>query len=52
MATGTVTLQVKVSWWLTAYVTLLGLFCRLHGTEPDWQKLERVLERAITVRHE
>jgi hypothetical protein len=44
-----VILRVTVEWWLRPYLFMLSLFCRLHGTQPDQEKLRRVCMRGISV---
>lgn len=46
----TISLRVTVAWWLKPYLTALLFFCRLHGIEPDEEKMRRVIAKAITVR--
>lgn len=46
----TVSLRVTVAWWLKPYLTAALFFCRLRNTEPDEEKLRRVIARAIRVR--
>ena len=47
MAEPTVTVEVKLAWWLKPYLYLLVWFCVLHGCVPDQVKLQRVINRAI-----
>jgi hypothetical protein len=49
MATANITLTVSVAWWLMPYINTLCFMCQLMGTELDWVKLERILERALRV---
>lgn len=48
--TMTIKVRVTVAWWLKPYLTALIFLCRLHNTEPDEEKLKRVIARAIRVR--
>lgn len=48
MAT-TLVVNVKVAWWLSYYLEALIFFCQLFGTEPDWQKLQKMLIRSVSV---
>lgn len=49
-AKGNIKLRVTVAWWLGPYLTALVFLCRLHRTEPNEEKLGRVIARAIKVR--
>ena len=46
----TMTVHIKVVWWLRPYLYVLACFCRLHGTEPNPDKLRRALAKGITVK--
>jgi hypothetical protein len=50
MATTTVKLEVRVAWWFDPYLRALIFFCFLTRSEPDWEKLHRVIARALRVR--
>jgi hypothetical protein len=49
MATANITLKVSVVWWLVPYINTLCALCQLMGTEPDWVRLERVLNGGIRI---
>lgn len=49
MATGSLVLTIKLAWWVPIYVHSLVLFCRSFNTEPDFDKVMRVLVRGIVV---
>lgn len=46
----TMTVHIKVAWWLRPYLYVLACFCWLHGTEPNPEKLRRALAKGITVK--
>lgn len=50
MADDTMTVHIRFAWWLQHYLDMLVLFCWLMGTEPDWDKLRRVIRAAIRVK--
>lgn len=47
MSSETVTVEVSLAWWAVPYINTLAFFCNLMGAEPDWEKVERVIRRAI-----
>lgn len=49
MAASRMTVRVRVAWWLRWYVAGLITVARATGTEPDPQKVERVVRRAVKV---
>lgn len=46
----TIRLEVRYAWWLMPYVYTLAFFCALFAAEPNQEKLNRILNRAVTVR--
>jgi hypothetical protein len=52
MTTGrlTLTIEVRLAWWLWPYLGALFLFCRLTAGAPDEAKLAKVIGRAMRVR--
>jgi hypothetical protein len=50
MAATEVVLHVGFAWWLRPYLAMLVFFCVLTRAEPDWVKLNRVINRAIRIR--
>lgn len=49
MARGTISVEVRVAWWVRWYVAGVSLFCKLTGLEPDLAKVLATAERGITV---
>lgn len=47
MAVATLTVRIKVAWWLRWYVAGLLTVSRITGAEPDMAKVERVVRRAV-----
>ena len=45
-----ITVHINVAWWLRPYLYALACFCWLHGTEPNTDKLRRVLAKGITAK--
>lgn len=45
----TVVAEIRLAWWLPLYVEALCFFASLVGSEPDEEKLARVVESAIRV---
>lgn len=52
MATSTLTVKLTVAWWLPVYLHTLALFCVTLGTQPDMDKVSRVVLKAIRIRIE
>jgi hypothetical protein len=50
MACSSITLEVRLAWWFWPYFETLIALCLVLGTEPDPDKLERMIVRAIKVR--
>lgn len=43
---------IHFAWWFRPYVSMLITFCVLMQREPDWEKLQRVIQRSMRVRVE
>ena len=50
MATESFTLKVRVAWWLTPYMYGVAIISALTGREPDWERVNRWINRAITAK--
>ena len=50
MTTTSIKLEVRVAWWFFPYLHTLIFFCFLARSEPDWEKLSKVIARALRVR--
>ncbi len=50
MAQGQITAHVHVAWWLKPWLHCLALTCAVMQTEPDWNKVMRMIDRALSVR--
>lgn len=48
MATNIV--RFHVAWWLSPYLYTLAAFCTITGYAPDWAKVKRVIDRAVTIK--
>lgn len=52
MARIEITMKIKFAWWLKPYLYALAVIHAVRGTEPEWEKITRVCERAMRVRVE
>lgn len=43
-----ITVSVKVSWWLKLYLKTLYMICFVLGTTPDEQKLKFYIEKGVS----
>nr|WP_158546382.1 hypothetical protein [Pseudomonas sp. RW407] len=50
MATCTMTVSVKRSWWVIPYLRACMLFAWLTGMEPDEEKIAATVTRAMKIR--
>lgn len=50
MAQQSFTITVRFAWWLRPYLSVLVFFCLLHGSEPDYDRLGRMIARAVRLR--
>lgn len=50
MAQCSITITVKVAWWVRPYISSLALIARVTGLRPDPDRVQRVLMRGVTVR--
>lgn len=48
MAAATLTITIHVAWWLRWYIHGVAMTCMLTGTDPDMDKVERMIERALS----
>jgi hypothetical protein len=46
----TINVEVKMAWWLTAYVYCLAAFVALTACEPNWHRVNYWVSRGIMVR--
>ena len=42
-----ITLGLKVSWWLRPYLWWLSHWYRVTGSTPNWDRLQRVVMRGL-----
>lgn len=47
MAQATITLTVKVAWWVIPYIRACAVFAVLFGVVPDGEKIVRTCMRGI-----
>lgn len=45
----TITLKVKVAWWVPVYVNTIAFICRLTDQLPDEDKMAYWVQRGITI---
>lgn len=50
MAKSTLTMKVRVAWWLKWYLRGVALTCQLTGMDFDEAKVRRYIRRAVTVK--
>ena len=50
MATMNMKISVKRAWWLKPYCFGVAAMSALTGREPDWAKVTRMIDRAITAK--
>lgn len=47
MAEHRITVRVRFAWWLWPYLRSVALFAWMTGLEPDFDKVERMIRRAM-----
>lgn len=47
MAASTVTISIRVAWWAKHYITALRLMALMFGMEPNWDRVNYWLNKAI-----
>lgn len=52
MATMNMKISVKRAWWLKPYCFGVAAMSALTGREPDWEKVNRMIRRAVTFKFE
>jgi hypothetical protein len=50
MATMTFKVRVKVAWWLAPYFHCLAAMCAITGREPNYERVQYWINRAITAK--
>lgn len=50
MAATRIAIKVTLAWWLPLYVRGVALMCALTGLEPDWDRVQRVVKRAMRLK--
>lgn len=46
----TVTVSVRLRWWLRWYLAAVAWFARTTGMEPDWERVEWWIRRGLVLR--
>lgn len=46
----TLTLEVRIAWWLRIYFIGIATAAALTGSEPDWTKVKRWVNRGVQAR--
>lgn len=46
----TLKIEIKIKWWLVPYLRCLNFMCEALGMEPDYEKLERVINNAVSTK--
>lgn len=47
MATGKLVYRIRFRWWFWLYIHTLAFLCRVFDAEPRWDRVRRVIDRAI-----
>lgn len=50
MAHTQLSFQVSMAWWFKAYFYTLLCFCFVMQREPDYDKVDRIVRRAVRVK--
>lgn len=50
MATRQMEIAVSLAWWAPVYINLLAFVCAVTNSEPDPEKITRMMERAIRLK--
>lgn len=50
MAVAPVYVNIKVAWWLKAYLYGVTLMCRFNGLHPDWAKVDRAIRAGVSIK--
>lgn len=50
MAINSITITIKVAWWVRWYIAGVSLCALLTGLEPDLEKVARTVRRGLKVR--
>lgn len=45
-----IVIDVSFAWWLRPYLSVLVFFCLPHGSQPDPDRLRKVINRAVSIR--
>lgn len=45
-----ITAEIRLAWWFPMYCAGLRFFSELFDCEPDWEKFEAVVEKAIRIK--
>lgn len=49
MAISRITVNIKVAWWLKAYLYGVTLMCELTGRHPDWVRVDRMIRAGTRI---
>lgn len=47
MASVNLQIRIRLRWWLPLYIDGLCLFCKVFGTAPDMDRVDRMIARGI-----
>lgn len=47
MARASLTIRVRLRWWFWPYFNTLAALCVAFDLEPDWERLEKMVRRAV-----
>lgn len=46
----TLNLTARTAWWVPLYLRGMAFFCALMGTEPNWDKVEKVVLKGVRLK--
>lgn len=47
MAKASLTIRVRVAWWLVPAIYVYAFTCKITGATPDFSVIDRAIERAV-----
>lgn len=50
MASSDMEIEVSVAWWVPVYINLLAFVCAVMRSDPDPEKVERMIQRGIKLK--
>lgn len=50
MAASSITVTVKVAWWVNPYIGAVNVFAAMTGMTPDFEKVAATVMRGVKIR--